>query len=59
MGLIYLVLFCIAAAFAVTLIVGAAFKLIGFIIVALLAVAAVTWVMRKIRGNKPPERLSR
>ena len=59
MALVYLVLFAIAAIFAITLIIGAAFKLIGFAIAALLVVVGVTWVMRKLRGSKSTERLPR
>ena len=58
MGIVYLILFALAAIFAISLIVGAVFKLIGFAIAALLVVVAVTWVMRKLRGPKSPERLS-
>ena len=58
MPFVYLILFIIASVFAITLIIGAAFKLIGFLIAAALVVVAVTWVMRKLRGNKS-ERLSR
>lgn len=58
MPFVYLILFIIASVFAITLIIGAAFKLIGFLIAALLVVVAVTWVMRKVRGDKS-ERLSR
>jgi predicted membrane protein len=59
MALVYLVLFALAAIFAITLIIGAAFKLIGFAIAALLVVVGVTWVMRKLRGPKSTERLPR
>lgn len=59
MGIVYLVLFALAAIFAISLIVGVVFKLIGFAIAALLVVVAVTWVMRKLRGRKSTERLPR
>ena len=59
MGIVYLVLFGLAAILAITFIIGAAFKLIGFAIAALLVVVGVTWVMRKLRGPKPTERLPR
>ena len=59
MGIVYLVLFALAAIFSISLIVGVVFKLIGFAIAALLAVVAVTWVMRKLRGSKSRERLPR
>lgn len=58
MPLVYLVLFLLAAGFAITLIIGAAFKLIGFAIAALLVVIGVTWLMRKMRGGGS-ERLPR
>jgi hypothetical protein len=59
MGIVYLVLFALAAIIAIWLIVGVVFKLIGFAIAALLVVVAVTWVMRRIRGPRPTERLPR
>ncbi|MFZ4684919.1 MAG: hypothetical protein ACOYMK_04820 [Hyphomonadaceae bacterium] len=59
MGIVYLVLFALAAIFAISLIVGVVFKLIGFAIAALLVVASLTWVMRKIRGLNPTERWPR
>ena len=59
MGFVYLILFGLAAIFAISLIVGVVFKLIGFAIAALLVVVAVTWLMRKIRGPKASERLPR
>ena len=59
MGIVYLVLFALAAIFAISLIVGAVFKLIGFAIAALLVVVAVMWVMRKLRGPKSTEHLPR
>lgn len=59
MGIVYLVLFTFAAIFAISLIVGVVFKLIGFAIAALLVVVAVMWVMRKLRGPKSTEHLPR
>ena len=59
MGIVYLVLFALAAIIAIWLIVGVVFKLIGFAIASLLVVVAVTWVMRRIRGPRPTERLPR
>jgi hypothetical protein len=50
MQFVYLILFVVAAILAAGLIIGAAFKLIGFAIAALLVVVAVSWVMGKIRG---------
>lgn len=52
MGFVYLILFIVAAILAVGLIVGAAFKLAGFAIAALLVVVGVTWVMGKVRGPR-------
>ena len=59
MGIVYLVLFALAAIFAISLIVGVMFKLIGLAIAALLVVVAITWVMRRLRGPNPTERLPR
>lgn len=52
MQFVYVILFIVAAVLAAGLIIGAAFKLIGFGIAALLVVVAVTWVMGKIRGPR-------
>jgi hypothetical protein len=52
MGFIYLILFIVAGVLAAGLIIGAAFKLIGFGIAALLVVIGVTWVMNKVRGPR-------
>ena len=58
--LVYAFLFIAAAVLVIGLVIGLAFKLIGFAVAALLVVAGVTWVMNKIRGPKPPvERLTR
>lgn len=58
--LVYAFLFVAAAVLVIGLVIGLAFKLIGFAVAALLVVAGVTWVLNKIRGPKPPvERLSR
>ena len=59
MGIVFIILFAIAAIFAISLIVGVVFNLIGYAIAALLVVVAVTWVMRKLRGSKSSERLPR
>lgn len=59
MGIVFIILFAIAAIFAISLIVGVVFNLIGYAIAALLVVVAVTWVMRKLRGPKSSERLPR
>lgn len=50
MQLVYIIVFIVAAILAAGLIIGAAFKLIGFGIAALLVVVAVSWVMNKVRG---------
>lgn len=52
MAFIYLILFIAAAVLAIGLIVGAAFKLVGFAIAVLLVVVAVSWVMSKVRGPR-------
>lgn len=58
--LVYAFLFIAAAVLVIGLVIGLAFKLIGFAIAALLVVAGVTWVIGKVRGGKPPtERLTR
>ncbi len=59
MGIVFIILFALAAIFAISLIVGVVFNLIGYAIAALLVVVAVTWVMRKLRGPKSSERLPR
>lgn len=59
MGIVFIILFALAAIFAISLIVGVVFNLIGYAIAALLVVVAVTWVMRKLRGSKSSERLPR
>ncbi|MFT3724150.1 MAG: hypothetical protein QM773_11225 [Hyphomonadaceae bacterium] len=61
MGLIYAILFAALAILVIGLLVGLAFKLVGFAVAALLVVAGVSWVMRKL--GRPTdidrERLSR
>ncbi|MEQ1783615.1 MAG: hypothetical protein ABMA14_19840, partial [Hyphomonadaceae bacterium] len=52
MQFVYFILFIAAAVLAAGLIIGAAFKLIGFGIAALLVVVGVTWVMNKVRGPR-------
>lgn len=49
MFFVYTFLFIAAAVLVIGLIVGLAFKLIGVAVLALLVVAGVTWVMRKLR----------
>lgn len=46
--LVYAFLFIAAAVLVIGMIIGLAFKLIGFAVAALLIVAGVTWVMRKL-----------
>ena len=66
--IVFGVLFLIAAAMVIGLIVGVTFKLIGLLFMALIVVAAVTFVMNKVRGPRhrdhlggpgPTERLRR
>ena len=59
--LVYAFLFIAAAVLVIGTIVGLAFKLIGFAVAALLVVAGVTWVMRKLgrRADVDRERLTR
>lgn len=52
MAFVYLILFIAAAILAAGLIIGAAFKLVGFAIAALLVVLGVSWVMNKVRGSR-------
>ncbi|MBK8838225.1 MAG: hypothetical protein IPO30_05865 [Hyphomonadaceae bacterium] len=59
--IVYAFLFIAAAVVVIGLVVGLAFKLIGFAVAALLVVAGVTWVMRKLGrptdvGRKWPTR---
>ena len=49
-SLVYGVLFLIAAAMIIGLVVGATFKLLGLLFMALVVVAVVSFVMNKIRG---------
>ena len=54
---VYAILFVVAAAMVIGLVVGMTFKLIGLAIMALLVVAAVTFIMKKVRGpgdDTPP-----
>jgi predicted membrane protein len=55
--LVYGVLFIIAAALVVGLVIGVAFELIGLLFSALLVVAVVTFVMNKIRRPAHRDRL--
>ena len=55
--LVYGVLFIIAAALVIGLVIGVAFELIGLLFSALIVVAVVTFVMNKVRGPGHRERL--
>jgi predicted membrane protein len=55
--LVYGVLFIIAAALVIGLVIGAAFELIGLLFSALLVVAVVTFLMNKVRGPGHRDRL--
>jgi len=55
--LVFGVLFLIAAAMVIGLVVGATFKLIGLLLMALIVVAIVSFVMSKVRGSGPTGRL--
>lgn len=61
MFLVYLFLGLALAVMVIGMLIGLAFKLIGFAVAALLVVAGVSWVMRKL--GKPTdidrERLTR
>jgi membrane protein implicated in regulation of membrane protease activity len=46
--LVFIFLALAAAVLIIGMIIGLAFKLIGFAVAALLVVAGVTWVMRKL-----------
>ncbi len=49
----YAFLFVVAAGFITVIAIGAAFKLIGLIFMALLVVGGVTFVIRKLRKRDP------
>jgi membrane protein implicated in regulation of membrane protease activity len=50
--LVYGILFIIAAALIIALVVGVTLKLAGLLIMALIVVAAVTFVMNKVRSPR-------
>lgn len=52
MPLVNLILFVIAAIFAITLIIGFAFKLIGFLFAAAVIVVAALWIRSNLRARK-------
>jgi hypothetical protein len=55
---VYGVLFLIAAAMVIGLVVGVTFKLIGLLFMALIVVAVVSFVMNKVRGPGHRDRLT-
>jgi hypothetical protein len=55
----FAVLALIAAALVVGIVIGTVFELIGLGIMALLVVAAVTFIMRKVRGPRHRLEISR
>ena len=55
--LVFAVLFAIAAAMIIGLVVGVTFKLIGLLFMALIVVAAVSFIMNRIRGPGHRDRL--
>ena len=61
MALVYAILFVALAVLVVGLVIGLAFKLVGLAVAALLVVAGLSWIMRKL--GRPTdidrERLSR
>jgi uncharacterized membrane protein len=52
------ILFVIAAAMVIGLVVGVALELIGLLFMALIVVAAITFVMNKVRGPGHRDRLT-
>jgi uncharacterized oligopeptide transporter (OPT) family protein len=58
-SLFFAFLFVAAAGLIVALLVGVTLKIVGLLVMALLVVAAVTWVMNKVRGPRDAERLPR
>jgi hypothetical protein len=57
--IVFAVLALIAAALVVGIVIGAVFELIGYGLLALLVVAAVTFVMKKVRGPRNTLRIDR
>jgi hypothetical protein len=56
---IFAVLALVAAALIAGIVIGAVFQLIGYGLMALLVVAAVTFVMKKVRGPRDRLRIQR
>jgi uncharacterized membrane protein len=56
--IIFGVLFLIAAAMVIGLVVGVTFKLIGLLFMALIVVAVVSFVMNKVRGPRHRDRIN-
>ncbi|HOY80255.1 MAG TPA: hypothetical protein PLN33_20755 [Hyphomonadaceae bacterium] len=57
--LVFVFLALAAAVLIIGMIIGLAFKLIGFAVAALLVVAGVTWVMRKFGRRTDVDRITR
>jgi len=51
MPLVSLILFVVAAVFAVVIVIGFAFKLIGFLIAAAIVVATALWISRTLKAR--------
>lgn len=51
MPLVNLILFVVAAIFAIAIVIGFAFKLIGFLIAAAIVVVAALWIRSNIRAK--------
>jgi hypothetical protein len=56
---IFAILALVAAALIAGIVIGAVFQLIGYGLMALLVVAAVTFVMKKVRGPRDRLRIHR
>lgn len=56
---IFAILAIVAAALIAGIVIGAVFQLIGYGLMALLVVAAVTFIMNKVRGPKDRIRINR
>jgi hypothetical protein len=61
MGFVYAILLTALAILVIGLLVGFAFKLVGFALAALVVVAGVTWILRKLGRSTDidRERMSR
>lgn len=56
MLLVYLFLFLALAVLVIGMIIGLAFKLIGFAVAALVIVAGVSWLMRRLGRPRDADR---